>query len=104
MNLNETIEICNLLSIYGKLLTKKQQQVMDMFYYDNLSLSEISENLKITRQAVLDTVNKSTKQLKNFETELGVFKQNLKLNQFIERNKSKLSENLIKELLEIKLI
>ena len=46
----------NLFSIYRELLTKKEQNIFSLYYEENLSLSEIAENLQITRSAVGNTV------------------------------------------------
>ena len=46
--------INQLLPFYIELLTKKQQEVMTLYYYDNYSLSEIAEQLEISRNGVYD--------------------------------------------------
>ena len=52
MEKNVTVSI--LLDLYGKILTEKQQDVLDLYYNENLSLAEIAEEIGITRQAVHD--------------------------------------------------
>ena len=68
--MDKKVEISILLQIYGKLLTKKQQDVMNLYYNEDLSLSEIAEIYKISRQGVNDLIkkrrNKSFKLRKDF--------------------------------------
>ncbi len=66
-----TIGVLN--EIYGKFLTARQSEIVSQYFDFDLSLQEISENLGISRQAVLDTVKKSSEQLYRFEKELEVF-------------------------------
>ena len=54
--MEKTVQISILLQIYGKLLTEKQYQMLDDYYNNDLSLSEIAENAQITRQAVRDNL------------------------------------------------
>ena len=70
MELNNIVVINNLLDAYGKLLTKKQQQIMDYYYKSNYSLSEIAESLGITRQAVNFSLKQSLESLNNYEEKL----------------------------------
>lgn len=70
MSLSNIIVINNLLDIYGKFLTQKQLKIMDYYYKQNLSLSEISEQLGITRQAVNFSLKHSLDTLNEFEEKL----------------------------------
>ena len=70
MELDKTIYMADLFSIYKSLLTEKQISVCTEFYINNLGLSEIAENLGVTRQAVMDTINKVNLQLTDFEKKL----------------------------------
>ena len=41
-----------LYDFYGNLLNNKQQECFEAYYFDNLSLQEISENLGVSRNAI----------------------------------------------------
>lgn len=71
------IEISMLVEIYGKLLTEKQYQMLDDYYNNDLSLSEIAENANITRQAVRDNLKKGESKLFEYEEKLGIMKKTL---------------------------
>lgn len=70
MELNKNIRICDLFDLYGSLLSKKQGQMINEHYYMDMSLSEIAQNLSISRQAVQDSINKSVLKLEDFESKL----------------------------------
>lgn len=72
MTLNDTLKIVRLLDLYGKLLTKQQKEIMEDYYYANLSLSEISEMRKISRTAVSDALKVATKKLENYEEKINI--------------------------------
>ena len=69
-NLRDTIPF--LLDIYGALLTDRQRDVLDLYYNDDLSLSEISENLGITRQGVRDAIKRGGDELLLLEKRLAL--------------------------------
>lgn len=56
-----------LLDLYGALLTDKQAQALDLYYNEDLSLSEIAENTHVTRQAVHDAIAKGERTLWELE-------------------------------------
>ena len=62
--------ISKLLDRYGKLLSEKQYRILDGYYNNDLSLSEIAENEGITRQGVSDFVKRSEAQLLEYEQKL----------------------------------
>ena len=75
--MDKNIKISILCQIYGKLLTEKQYQVLDDYYNNYLSLSEIAENLNITRQAVRDNIKKGENKLFEYEEKLNVMKKTM---------------------------
>ena len=61
-----------LYDFYGALLSASQNEVMELYHEDNLSLSEIAEELGTTRQAVHYTLKKAEKALAEYEDKLGL--------------------------------
>ena len=68
-------EMAMLLDFYGELLTEKQREAMDLYYNEDLSLAEIAEPLKISRQGVRDSIKRGEKQLEELEGTLGLAKR-----------------------------
>ncbi|OGO78526.1 MAG: hypothetical protein A2Y23_07345 [Clostridiales bacterium GWB2_37_7] len=66
------VQIALLFDFYGQLLTEKQIEMIDMYYNNDLSLSEISEQLGISRQGVYDTLKRAEKTLFEYEDKLGL--------------------------------
>ena len=68
-----TVEYASMLyDFYGVLLRENQNEVMALYHEDNLSLSEIAEQLGMTRQAVHYTLKKAENALKDYEEKLGL--------------------------------
>ena len=59
-----------LYDFYREMLTEKQADCVDLYYNEDLSLSEISENIGITRQGVRDSVRRGEKTLRDAEAKL----------------------------------
>ena len=78
--------VSELLDRYGALLTEKQQRILDGYYNNDLSLSEIAENEGITRQGVGDFVKRSEAQLLEYEEKLGVCKISAALKNAASKN------------------
>lgn len=68
--MSKSIEIGILLDYYGSLLSKTQYDIADMYYNKDLSLSEISEIIGITRQGIHDNVKRTEALLLEFEDKL----------------------------------
>lgn len=82
--MEEKIKISILLSIYGNLLTKTQRNYMELYYNEDLSLSEIGDNEKITRQAVRSILVKSKEKLQEYEELLGFMQKEKNIKQQLE--------------------
>lgn len=98
MTIEKTQRINNLLDLYKDLLTEKQQEVMDMYFLYDLSLSEIAEDTNTTRAAVFDLIKRTTKSLENYENKLNLLKKREKILEVIkdldENVKNKIEELL----------
>ncbi len=97
--MNKVLYYNSLFTIYKELLTQKEQNIFSLYYEENLSLSEIAENLKITRSAVGNTVKTVEKKLDFYEEKLKVFEKNSLLNLALFDNisndlKNKILKNL----------
>jgi len=73
--MEKKVEVSMLCQLYGKLLTEKQYDMIDDYYNNDLSLSEIAENNCITRQAVRDIIKKGERKLFELEEKLEIMKR-----------------------------
>ena len=69
---DKTLEMTLLFDFFGELLTEKQREYFDLYYNDDLSLSEIAENEGISRQGVRDSIKRAESQLLEMEERLGL--------------------------------
>ena len=90
--MEKNVKISILLDIYGKLLTEKQYKLLDDYYNNDLSLSEIAENENITRQAVRDNLKKGENNLLEYEDKLKFMKKTLMQEEQIANILSELSQ------------
>ena len=89
MEIEEKIKLNRLFDIYKNLLSEGQREVMDEYLSFDFTISEIAENLSISRQAVLDSITKAEKKLKNLEEKLSFSQRLDKLEREIEKLKNK---------------
>lgn len=73
--MENNVKISILLELYGSLLTEKQRELLENYYNNDLSLSEIAENENITRQAVRDNLKKGENKLFEYEEKLGIMRK-----------------------------
>ena len=97
--MEEKIKVSILLEIYGKLLTEKQYEFMNLYYNQDLSLSEIGDNEQITRQAVRAILLKSKKKLEEYESKLNFIKKEKQIKEYIEQiEETEKNKKIIKKL------
>ena len=68
----KSYHISLLLDFYGELLSERQREIMDYYYGEDLSLSEVSALTDITRQGVRDALRRSENILLETEAKLGL--------------------------------
>jgi predicted DNA-binding protein YlxM (UPF0122 family) len=66
----EHTEVCLWLDFYGQLLTDRTREIMELYYQEDMSLSEIGELLGISRQGVHDKLRQGTSSLQDYEKKL----------------------------------
>ena len=94
--MDKQIYITNLYDIYYKLLTEKQQKYFEDYYFENLSLKEISENYNVSRNAIYNVI-------KEVEEKLNYYENNLKINEKTNKIKevvTKIEDKKVKEEIE----
>ncbi len=70
--LADRFTVIRLFDAYARLLTPRQQQLVALYFHDDLSLSEIAERLGVTRQAIHDSLRRSLAELVRYEQLLGL--------------------------------
>lgn len=66
------LKFAALLDIYGGMLTDKQREVLDLYYNEDLSLSEIAANEEISRQGVRDSIKRGEEAILELDEKIGV--------------------------------
>lgn len=89
--MEKNIEISLLLELYKNFLTEKQIQIVDDYYNNDLSLSEIGENLSITRQAVRDNLKNAENKLYDIESKINLLEKRKYLSSALKQISSDLS-------------
>ena len=92
-SMEKNVKISLLCEIYGKLLTEKQYTLLNDYYNNDLSLSEIAENESITRQAVMRIIQKSKNKIKEYEQKLQIMKKQEEIKKNIEILKKDIKSN-----------
>ena len=95
--MDDIFEKTLLFDFYGELLTERQKNIYEQYHLEDLSLSEISEQMGISRQGVHDTIRKCEKQLHKYEEKLKLvrkFMSNQKKVELIYELALSIKENL----------
>ena len=78
---------------YGELLSEIQREYFEQYYFDNLSLSEISENDGKSRNAVHKCIKSSSMKLYEYEDKLRLYEKRCKLESILD----KVNDDMLKE-------
>ena len=73
--LEERVYLSMLYDFYGALLKENNRRIFEAYIQEDYSISEIAEEMEISRQAVHDAVKRITKQLKGYGEKLGLLER-----------------------------
>ena len=82
--MDKTIYYNYLYDYYSSLLTDKQRSYYEDYYFSNLSLAEIAENNKVSRNAVHKTLNIINEKLEYYESTLKLYEKAEKIKELIK--------------------
>lgn len=71
----KNLNVSFLLDFYGDVLTPRKRDALDFYYNNDMSLSEIAEEMQISRQGVRDIIKKAEEELFFYEEKLGLAKK-----------------------------
>ena len=77
--MEERNKIILLYDYYGELLTDLQKEYFESYYFDNLSLGEISEKENVSRNAVHKQIKSAEEKLNNYEEKLKIIEKHNKI-------------------------
>lgn len=107
IQMKELLEQTLLYDFYGELLTERQKEIYEQFVLDDLSLSEIAENVGISRQGVHDLIKRCNKTLEGYEEKLRLVEKFLairkkvqEMNVLLEEDSDSLQIQSIKKIAE----
>jgi len=69
------LKISLLMDFYGNILTDKYLDALELYYNEDLSLAEIAQHTKITRQGVRDNIKRGEAILLEMEEKLGFYEK-----------------------------
>lgn len=72
---NQAYRMALLYDFYGDVLTDRQKEFYDLYYNEDLSLSEIAENYGISRQGVRDVIVRAEATLTELEDKTGIIRR-----------------------------
>lgn len=93
--LEKTTRMNYLYDFYQSLLTPKQRNYMALYYLDDYSLGEISEEYNVSRQAVYDNIKRTEAMLEEYEEKLSLFSKFQERSKLINTMKEVLKEETI---------
>ena len=73
-----------LYDLYGGLLTEKQREYFEDYYFNNMSFSEMAEDYGVSRNAVFKQVHIVTDKLNEYESILHLKEKRDKLDKILE--------------------
>ncbi len=100
------LNIGYLLDFYGEVLSERRRDALDLYYNNDMSLSEIAEEMGISRQGVRELIKKAEEELAFLEEKLGLQKKFAEAQKHAKLALALCEENMVDEAVkrEIKLL
>ena len=99
--MKELVYYTMLYDIYGNLLTDKQKEYFEAYYFNNLSLSELASIYSISRNAIHKQLKETINKLENYESNLKLALKNEMLEKIIEETSDEELKRKIQEVITL---
>lgn len=108
--IERTTEMNLLYDFYSPLLTEKQQFLLEMYFVEDWSLSEIAQHQGVSRQAIFESIKRARTILTDFETKLHLVQKHLQRQQIVRQlrveleshsDAKKVAEPLIQKMIDL---
>ncbi len=97
--MENNVYITILYDYYKELLTERQKEYFENYYFNNLSLQEIAINMNVSRNAIHKELKNIEVKLNQYEEKLNLYKKDQKLLKLIEKiDNIELKEKIKKEM------
>jgi len=81
---------------YSELLTEQQKEYFELYYFDNLSLSEIAYNLSKSRNAIHKSIKAVINKLYEYEEKLKLYNKHTEIKKILtDINDEKLKNDIL---------
>ena len=99
--MEELVHYTLLYDIYGSLLTDKQKEYFEDYYFKNLSLSELASKYNISRNAIHKQIKETIKRLETYEENLKLAKKNKMLEDIIKKTSDEEIKRKLQEVISL---
>lgn len=83
--MEDVIYYNNLYDLYGELLTTRQREYFEDYYFNNLSLAEMAENYEVSRNAIFKQLHIVIDKLIEYERKLKLYTKREKLIELVDK-------------------
>lgn len=97
--MEEVLYFNELYDLYSGLLTDKQREYFEDYYFNNLSFSEMAENYEVSRNAIFKQIHIVTDKLKEYESVLHLLEKRKKLEKIVDNVSDETLKTKLEELI-----
>ena len=100
-NLEKNVRLSSLYDLYKNLLTEKQRQYFEEYYFNDESLKEVAENFNVSRNAIYLSLKEVEEALEDFEAKLSLKAKQEKREELLNKLKDNASSEVLKIIEEL---
>ena len=80
----KNLKVSYLLDFYGNLFNARQREILEMYFQDDMSLSEIASVVDMSRQGVYDNIKRCEKEILSLESKLNLMGRFYEISAFLD--------------------